>query len=39
MSGWFVLAGYVGLVLVFGWPGLLAGVAHALVLAYCVRRP
>ena len=36
--GAFIAAGYVGLVVLWGWAGLLAAVAHAAILLLAVKR-
>jgi hypothetical protein len=37
-TGAFIVAGYVALVALWGWPGLLAAAAHIGVLLLTVRR-
>lgn len=34
-----ILAGYVSLIVAFGWPGALAAVAHVAVMLLAMRRP
>ena len=36
--GAFIVAGYLGLIVLWGWPGLIAGAIHAAILLLAIKR-
>lgn len=38
IAGWFIIAGYVLLIAMMGWPGVLAAGLHLGILLVCLRR-